>query len=168
MTDRRHERTERLRLDAPTLDDLAALHTIYSDPRTHFPSLRHAQPATTRTMPQAWIDAWDRDGLGPWIVRLLDDDTVLGHAGCVLRAAGWWNLGYRFAADTHGQGMATEASRAGLEAAVAVRPEAPVVAYLLEHNVASRKVAEKLGMRRQYRGHDAGNPDPDASTPIVS
>lgn len=43
MADLRHVTTERLRLDAPTPDDLQALHEIYSDPRvwTHFPSLRH-------------------------------------------------------------------------------------------------------------------------------
>ncbi|WP_338749062.1 GNAT family N-acetyltransferase [Janibacter alittae] len=164
MTDRRHHRTERLRLDAPTIDDLGALHEIYSDPRvwTHFPVMRHTNAQRTRSMLEGWIDAWDRDGLGQWIVRAPDDDAVLGHAGCSLRPAGWWNLGYRFAAETHGRGLATEAARAGLEAAVAVRPEAPVVAYLLEHNVASRRVAEKLGLTLQQRGQDFCNPDPDA------
>lgn len=164
MTDLRHQRTDRLHLDAPTVDDLDVLYAIYSDPRvwTHFPILRHTNAERTRSMLDGWIEAWERDGLGQWIVRSLDDETVLGHAGCSLRRAGWWNLGYRFAAETHGQGLATEASRAGLEAAVAVRPEAPVVAYLLEHNVASLRVAEKLGLTLQHRAHDFANPDPDA------
>ena len=43
-----------------------------------------------------------------------------------------------------------------------VDPELPVVAYLLEHNHASRRVVDKLGLTLQHRGPDAGNPDPAA------
>ncbi len=42
------------------------------------------------------------------------------------------------------------------------RPEIPVVAYLLEHNTASARVAEKIGLTLAHRGIDTGNPDPDA------
>lgn len=163
MDDLRHLTTERLRLDIPTADDLDEMHAIYSDPRvwTHFPTLRHTEPARTRSMLEVWMAAWDDIGLGPWIVRAVDDDAVLGHAGCSPRD-GWWNLGYRFAAETHGRGLATEASRPALAAAVRVR-DMPVVAYLLEHNHASRRVADKLGLTLQHRGPDAGNPDPSAA-----
>jgi RimJ/RimL family protein N-acetyltransferase len=54
--------------------------------------------------------------------------------------------------------MATRA----LEAAHDVAPERPVVAYLLEHNTASRRTAERLGLRLAWRGPDRPNPDPDA------
>ena len=53
---------------------------------------------------------------------------------------------------------ATEAARPAPEAVPAV----PVVAYLLEHNHASRRVVDKLGLTLQHRGPDAGNPDPAA------
>ena len=43
-----------------------------------------------------------------------------------------------------------------------VAPERPVLAFLLEHNVASRRTAEKVGLRLVWRGPDDGNPDPDA------
>jgi RimJ/RimL family protein N-acetyltransferase len=49
-----------------------------------------------------------------------------------------------------------------MEAARAHRPELPIVAYLLEHNTASARVAEKVGLRLVHRGPDAGNPDADA------
>lgn len=162
MDDLRHLTTERLRLDIPTADDVDEMHAIYSDPRvwTHFPSLRHTESARTRSMLDVWIAAWRDVGLGPWIVRARGDDTVLGHAGCSPRD-GWWNLGYRFAAEAHGQGLATEASRPALAAAVRVR-DVPVVAYLLEHNHASRRVADKLGLALQHRGPDSDNPDPAA------
>ena len=46
MTDWRHARTERLRLDAPTREDAAGLFAIHSDPpsSTHFPQGRHDDP----------------------------------------------------------------------------------------------------------------------------
>ncbi len=157
-------RTDRLRLDVPRESDLDGLFTIYGDPRvwTHFPTLRHTTPDQTEAMLAGWIAAWERDGLGPWIVRSHGDDSVLGHAGCSLKAPGWWNLGYRLAAEVHGKGLATEAGRVALAEANTVRADAPVVAYLLEHNIASMKVAEKLGMTLRRRAPDAGNPDPSA------
>jgi hypothetical protein len=51
---------------------------------------------------------------------------------------------------------------AALDAAHAVAPDRPVIAYLLEHNVESRGRAEKAGLTLVWRGPDAGNPDPDA------
>lgn len=41
-------------------------------------------------------------------------------------------------------------------------PDLPVVAYLLEHNKASERVAQKLRMQLVHRGPDASNPDPAA------
>jgi len=165
MTDRQHLRTVRLRLAIPQYDDLAQLHAIYGDPRTwtHYPTLLHDE-ATTRTM----LTGWETDGLGPWVVRSLDDDTVLGNAGCWLRPGGWWNLGYGFVPDAHGRGLASEAARPALAAAADVRPDVPVIASLLEHNVASRRVAEKLGLTLQHRAPDDGNPDPSAVRLVYS
>jgi hypothetical protein len=51
---------------------------------------------------------------------------------------------------------------AALDAAHAVAPDRPVVAYLLEHNAESRGRAERAGLSLQWRGPDAGNPDPAA------
>ena len=146
------------------------MHEIYSDPRvwTHFPQLRHVHRDTTAHMIERWIGAWDRDGLGPWIVRDLQTGFVLGHGGCDLREGQFWNLGYRFAAEAHGRGYATEIARCGLEQAHHVRPAVPVAAYLLEHNHASRRVAEKAGLTLRHRAPDAGNPDPEAVRLVLS
>lgn len=153
--------TERLRLDVPVLDDLDPVHEVCADPLVwqHFPSLRHTERSTTERMLRAWIGGWRRDGLGPWIVRAHDDERALGHGGCRIRKEGFWNLGYRFAPAAQGNGYATELAGAAVEIAQQVRPELPVVAYLLEHNLASKRVAEKIGLRFQFRGPDAGNPD---------
>lgn len=156
--------TARLRLDVPAPDDLGELHALYSDPRvwTHLPSARHTDEDETRGMLDAWIGSWDADGLGPWIVRTRDGHALVGHGGCVVRAGAFWNLGYRFAPSVHGRGYPTEVAGAAVEAARSLRPDLPVVAYLLEHNVASRRVAEKAGLTLRCQGPDAGNPDPDA------
>lgn len=156
--------TARLLLARPAPGDTAGMYAICSDPRlwAHFPSLRHTDPAQTAAMLDAFTAAWDQDGLGPWVVRVMGEPELIGQGGCSIKAGVFWNLGYRFSADVHGRGYATELSQEAIRQAKTLRPELPVVAYLLEHNVASARVAEKLGLALVHRGPDAGNPDPNA------
>jgi RimJ/RimL family protein N-acetyltransferase len=85
---------------------------------------------------------------------------VIGTGGCALRVGtSWWNLYYRLTPAAWGRGLAAELVDAALEAAHAVAPDRPVVAYLLEHNVQSRGRAERAGLTLVWRGPDAGNPD---------
>lgn len=153
-----------LRLDVPSLNDVEPIHRIYSDPRVwgHLPSGCHTSVDQTEEMVLGWIRGWERDGLSSWIVREAGTDEVLGACGCWTKAGVFWNLGYRFAYDAHGRGLATEASREAVAAAVRIRPDLPVVAFLLEHNLASARVAEKAGLTLRHRGPDAGNLDPEA------
>ncbi|MDZ5077725.1 GNAT family N-acetyltransferase [Nesterenkonia sp. HG001] len=159
-----------LLLARPAEDDLTELHAIYSDPRvwTHLPSARHTEQGQTHELLSLWRRSWQDHGLGQWIVRDPDSGQMLGHGGCAVRGGFCWNLGYRFAAEAHGRGHATDVARAGLAAARAARPQLPVIAYLLEHNRASARVAEKVGLVLRHRGPDAGNPDPDAVRLIYS
>jgi RimJ/RimL family protein N-acetyltransferase len=109
---------------------------------------------------RTWTDAWDRDGLGSWIVRERDSEKVVGFGGCGIAHDAFWNLGYRFSPTVHGRGYATEVALRGIERARARRPDLPVVAYLVEHNRASAAVAAKAGLVLVHRGPDPGNPDP--------
>lgn len=154
--------TARLQLDPPRDEDLEDLHRIYSDARTwtHLPSGRFADLATTREALAGWLADWRAEGLGAWMAR--EDGVVVGHGGCAVRQGAFWNLGYRFAPEAQGRGLATELSRAAVDAARERRPELPVVAYLLENNPASAAVAEKVGLVLRHRGPDVGNPDPSA------
>ncbi|MEA4943537.1 MAG: GNAT family N-acetyltransferase [Propionicimonas sp.] len=153
-----------LRLDLLTLDDVAAVHRIYSDPRvwTHLPSGRHAEIGVTEQMIRARIAGWERDELSTWIVRDRGTGEVLGCGGCEVRGGAFWNLGYRLAYEAHGRGIATWLAGQAIEQAHLVRPDLLVIAYLLEHNLASARVAEKVGLALRHRGPDAGNPDPTA------
>ncbi|UOQ90854.1 GNAT family N-acetyltransferase [Agromyces endophyticus] len=163
-------RTARLLLDETVEADLEPLHEIYGDPRTweHLPSGRHASIDDTQAVLDRWLADWRDAGFGAWTVRTLADPaTVIGHGGCAIRGAttptgSFWNLGYRFRPEAHGHGYATELSLTAIDEARARRPELPVVAYLLEHNLASARVAEKVGLELRHRAPDAGNPDPAA------
>jgi RimJ/RimL family protein N-acetyltransferase len=156
--------TERLLLSRPSPMDLDGLFAIESDPRvwTHYPSLRHGEPKRTLALIEHWIGRWEQVGLGPWVVRLKGESRVIGSGGCSLIDEMVWNLGYRFAADVHGRGYATELAVEARRRVRAADPARPLVASLLEHNRASERVALKLGLELVYRGMDSGNPDVSA------
>jgi RimJ/RimL family protein N-acetyltransferase len=165
----RHARTDRLWLDEPVESDAEALFAIHSDPASwvHFPSGVLTDPAVGEVMVGASRRRFERDGLAYWSVRDEEDGPVVGRGGCLgpddaPDGRGWWNLYYRFDQRVVGRGYATEMGAVAIEAARDVAPERPVMVYLLEHNVGSRRTAEKLGLRLVWRGPDEGNPDPDA------
>jgi RimJ/RimL family protein N-acetyltransferase len=169
--DFRHVLTARLRLDAVVPGDLDEHVALMSDPGVwrHLPSGRHTSPDRTRAGIEHSVGHWARDGLGYWTARLRSDlpglpaGTMVGTGGCALRVGTtWWNLYYRLTPPAWGLGLAAEMVTAAIDAAHAVDPARPVIAYLLEHNVESRARAEKAGLSLVWRGPDAGNPDPDA------
>lgn len=172
MSDFRHLLTDRLQLDAVVPTDLDEHFAFMSDPGVwaHLPSGRHTDPAKTADAIGHSVRHWARDGLGYWTARLRGDLTdppaglrpgaVVGTGGCAVReGTSWWNLYYRLTPAAWGLGLAAELVTAALDAAHAVNPELPVIAYLLEHNAESRGRAERSGLTLVWRGPDAGNPD---------
>ena len=88
---------------------------------------------------------------------------MIGRGGCAVpEGQPWWNLYYRFAPSVLRRGYATEMARAAIEAARATDPARPVLAHLLEHNEASRRTAERVGLRLVWRGREASDPDGSA------
>ena len=173
----RHLTTARLQLDAVVPADLDEHFALMSDARVwaHLPSGRHTTPGRTAEAIGHSVGHWTRDGLGYWTARLREDlpaahvppglrpGQMVGTGGCALRVGtSWWNLYYRFTPPAWGTGLAAELVTAALDAAHAVDPDRPVIAYLLEHNAESRGRAERSGLTLVWRGPDAGNPDPDA------
>jgi RimJ/RimL family protein N-acetyltransferase len=160
-------KTERLLLAVPERDDLDELHELYADPRVwrDDPVARHATPGQTAAMIDRWRASWQRDGLGMWVARSAGPagaGRLVGIGGTFIRYGVAWNLGFRLSPAFWGGGYAQEITRAAFEAAQVVRPELPMTAYLLEGNLRSQRATERTGLRRVWRGPDAGNPDPRA------
>ncbi|MCI9889711.1 GNAT family N-acetyltransferase [Micrococcales bacterium 31B] len=171
----------RLLLSRPSTADIPDLFEVESDPRTwtHYPSLRLTTPAPFERFVRAASASWDEVGLGPWTVRLRDSGRIIGSGGCRWVRPGWFNLGFRLDADLHGRGLGAELARAALTELVAWRqsppqrrgsgvPDAPVVAYLLEHNLASRATVERAGLRLAWRGPEPGFPGGEATRLVYS
>lgn len=169
-----HVRTGRLDLDAVTGADLEPLHALHADPAVwaHLPSGRHLDRSTTGAFIAEAARGWRREGLGYWAVRTRSDvppepgglpaGTFVGVGGCARRFDRVWNLYYRLTPAVWGRGFAREIVSAARPAATRVDPDLPVVAYLLEHNVASKRTAERAGLSLVWSGPDSGNPDPTA------
>ncbi len=160
-----HRRTDRLLLDRVEEDDVDGWHRIHADARvwTHFPSGRHLSPEATTQLVQASLDDWRQAGLGYWSIREEPGGPIIGCGGCrPLPDHHRWNLYYRFAPESQGRGYASELATAAIAAANDVDAARPVVAYMLEHNTPSWRVAEKVGLTRVWVGPDDGNPDPTA------
>lgn len=169
--------TARLQLTAATSADLEAMAALHADERvwSHLPSGRHTDVAQTLTYLHERERQWRDDGLGYWIARLaepvggLPAGAVAGIGGCAIPAgATWWNLYYRLTPEVHRHGLATELCRAAIVAAHRTQQSIPVIAFLVEHNHASRATAERAGLSLAWRGADTGNPDPTAVRLIYS
>ncbi len=163
--DLRQVTTDRLDLRALTPDDVDALYLLNADPEgwRHFPQGRHTSRERTLTDVERAVAAWDRDGLAYWAARPHGSPDLAGFGGVrLLPDVAVWNVGFRFAPRFQGLGLAREVAQAGLDAAGVRRPDVPVIAYLLEHNTASKRLVERLGLQLVWRGADAGNLDPEA------
>lgn len=158
----RQRSTERLVLREPVPADVERLFALYSDPQVWEPDplTRHEDPAQTERMIGNWRAAWARDGLGMWTAW--DGDVFVGIGGCFVRYGVAWNLGFRLRPSCWGRGYAQEISTAAMLAARRRRAELPVTAYLVEGNERSLRAVERTGLRRVWRGPDAGNPDATA------
>jgi [ribosomal protein S5]-alanine N-acetyltransferase len=153
-------RTDRLVLMPLTLDHVDDYHRVYGDPRTweHLPSGRHAHRADSARAIERSMESRRSAGFGYHAVLLrqpiggVPAGSFVGTAGAAMLSFGAWNLGYRFAPEAWGHGVATEAARASLVGARAAQPDIPVTARALANNPASFRVLERIGLRQLWRG----------------
>lgn len=102
---------------------------------------------------------WPIFGYGYWAVERRGDGRFIGQVGFADFKRGMTppieslpEMGWLFAADTFGQGYASEAVRSGLEWIDRALAPADVVAIIGEENRASIRVAEKAGFARRALG----------------
>ena len=155
--------TERLDLRRPDpRGDLEDLFAIFSDPDGWWydPAGRHVDRERTREWLSRAASRFDSDGLSYWTVRLRDDGTIIGVGGAQRQRTGAWNLNYRLAGAHRGRGFATELGRAAYSAALARDPSVPVIAWIAERNLPSRRVAERLGLTNYGLALDPSDDQP--------
>lgn len=142
--------TARLSLSRPVEGDTDAILRIHRDPLAceHNPSdmIGSWQQALDRC--RQWRLHWVRHGFGYFVVRRRDSSQVLGFCGVKLvrlHEETVLNLFYRLDPAAWGHGFGGEAAAAVLACAPV---EFPVVARVRPANVASARIAERVGLRR--------------------
>ena len=138
--------TPRLLLRAFTPDDLDALAAIYADPDV-MATIRGGvrSRAAAEAALAAYSEEWAAHDYGVWAVTETQTGALLGGCGFVTHA----ELGYIFARAAWGRGVATEAATACLTYGFTLLDFDEIFAGALAENAGSRRVLEKLGMRRR-------------------
>lgn len=155
-------RTERLLLRGWREEDKVPFAVLNGDVDVmeHFPS------TLTREQSDQMVDvlaaAWERRGHGLWAVERHDTGVFIGFVG--LSSPTWHvdplagaaaitpcvEVGWRLARPQWGHGFAPEAALAALDFALEVveLPRDEVVSFTTTANLKSRRVMEKIGLRR--------------------
>lgn len=159
--------TSRLRLRRPSEGDRAFHTEVHSDPRlyTHAPHVL-GTPETNRAFFDAILAHWEERGFGYWVAEDLQTGMPLGWVG-VKQQEGYLNLYYRFAAEAQGRGLAREAGRAAVAMATEWQHHDPVRALVKDHNTASVRTAESVGLVRTGECRALGDDRPGEAPSAV-
>ncbi|HEX2591251.1 MAG TPA: GNAT family N-acetyltransferase [Rhizomicrobium sp.] len=145
--------TERLIMRAWCADDFETYAEFMADPEV----ARFIAPAPM-TRADAWrslavsIGHWALRGYGTWAVTQKSDGALVGRVG-MINPEGWpalevgWTLGQPY----WGKGYATESAAAAMRYAFLTQPVDRVISSIDPENVASQKVAQRLGETRGER-----------------
>lgn len=143
--------TARLRLRRPTLEDAPALFERYTkDPEVtrHLAWRPHENVTRTQMFLQRCTAAWEKGEAFPWVLTQRSEDEPIGMIE--IRMQGHRvEIGYVLARSYWGRGYMTEAARAVVYWALSQTGVFRVWAVCDVENVASARVLEKLGMRRE-------------------
>lgn len=158
--------TKRLQLRPVTETDAQMLFSIYGDPATNqfnpagpYPSLQHAE-----TVLERWLTHWRDKGFGNWAIALRENpEQIIGFGGLsISRYADITinNLGYRFATDAWGKGLATEFSLSAVHYGFETLGLSEISAVVRGNHLASQKVLMKTGLTYSREVDDVKNAPP--------
>ena len=148
--------TERLRLRAWRRDDREAYWALLEEPAVyrHF-GLEPASREDNWRRLMAGAGSWAINGFGGWAVERKSDGRLVGMTSLF---NAWRALepqfgeepemGWIFATEVHGSGIASEACRATLAWAEANLDPTPIWAIIAPANAPSFRLAERLGFER--------------------
>jgi RimJ/RimL family protein N-acetyltransferase len=150
--------TERLRLRAWRKADRVPHFEMMQEPAVfrHFgPEPMGLEECWRRLM--AAVGGWQLNGFGGWAVERKSDDNLIGMAALFTAWRGLEpefgeepEMGWIFATEAHGQGLAREACDAVLQWAEANLDPTPIWAIIAPANEPSMKLAKKLGFERLH------------------
>jgi ribosomal-protein-alanine N-acetyltransferase len=144
--------TPRLRLRLFTYDDVEIMYTLGSDPEI----IKYAETEPAKDIEEARqrleegpLYDYEKYGYGRFAVELKDTGKVIGFCGIkYLPEIDLPEVGYRYLTEYWGRGIGTEAAQACVEFARQDLKIRKLVALIIPENIASIRVAEKLGMTR--------------------
>jgi RimJ/RimL family protein N-acetyltransferase len=145
--------TERLMLRRWRDEDREPFAAMNSDPRV----MRHFPACLTREESDALVDRaqahFQQHGFGPFAVELSQNGAFVGFIGLVVPAfqahfTPCVEIGWRIAAPHWNQGLATEGALACVRYGFDTVGLEEIVSFTVPDNLASRRVMEKIGMRR--------------------
>ena len=144
--------TGRLYLRQFTHDDLQIMFELNTDPDV----IKYAEPRPLKNLQEARqvleegpLADYKKYGYGRFAVVLKETGKVIGFCGIkYLPEIELPEVGYRYLKKYWGRGIGTEAARACVEFARDDLNIQKLVALIIPENIASIKVAEKLGMKK--------------------
>jgi RimJ/RimL family protein N-acetyltransferase len=142
-------RTERLILRRWQVTDLAPFARINSDPDVvQFLGSAPLSETDTRALMDRIEEHWKKWGYGLWALDLSKDARMIGFIG--LTHHKWYpddvEIGWRLDPAYWGRGLATEGATAALDHGFTILRIDRVISVIHRDNLASRRVAEKIGL----------------------
>jgi RimJ/RimL family protein N-acetyltransferase len=159
MEDLRLE-TERLVLRLPRLEDAPAAAEYLADPEAmRFLGGSTVPPEDAPAVVRKWMRRWESEGVGPFVLERREDGVFVGRCGILVWDSRDWTqstfaeageharpeLGWTLVRRHWGNGYATEAAFAARDWARAERGFTRLISLVNPANVASQRVAERLG-----------------------
>ncbi|AFY81499.1 GNAT family N-acetyltransferase [Oscillatoria acuminata] len=142
--------TKRLILREMTPHDVDDLLEILSDPET----MQFYPQRFDHKMTQAWIERniqrYAQDGFGLWALIFKENGKLIGDCGLVVQEVEGIEeieIGYHIRRDLWGKGLATEAAQACRYFGFGQLGFNQLISLINPANIASRRVAEKNGMK---------------------
>ena len=148
--------TERLLLRKPRAEDAPGLLEAFADPE----AMRYIGDGSTTDLAGAeqaverWLERWESWGIGMFVVERKEDGRVLGRVGFLRWNPETWEvggseteIGWGLAREHWGKGYAPEAALALRDWAFEERGLTRLISLIQHGNLASVRVAEKLGER---------------------
>ena len=154
--------TERLLLRPPVPEDADTAAELLADPEVmRFLGGQVVPREDVPAVIEKWLGRWTANRMGPFMLERRDDGRFVGRCGILVWDTRDWRIstlaeagefaqleiGWALVRAHWGRGYATEAARAVGSWARAERGVEALVSVIAPDNVASRRVAERLGAR---------------------